>query len=78
MPIKRLAQIVHLRPEAVDANKECHAKVWPEVLQQIHDCNIRDCKFLFISNFCFMLELRKHFTQIPYSWTIRHGRSSRL
>lgn len=41
---RRVAQIIHLRPEALAAYKECHAKVWPEVLQQIHDCNMRNCK----------------------------------
>jgi hypothetical protein len=30
----------------VDKYKECHAKVWPEVLKQIKDCNIEDCRFL--------------------------------
>lgn len=42
-PVRRIAQIVHLKPSAVAAYKECHANVWPEVLQQIKDCNIRDC-----------------------------------
>jgi hypothetical protein len=41
---RRVAQIIHLRPEALAAYKECHANVWPEVLQQIHDCNMRNCK----------------------------------
>lgn len=40
---KRIAQIAHLKPSAVDAYKQCHAAVWPEVLQQIQECNIRDC-----------------------------------
>lgn len=43
MPTCRIAQIVHLKPTAIDAYKACHAAVWPEVLQQIQDCNIRDC-----------------------------------
>ncbi len=30
----------------MDKYKECHAKVWPEVLKQIKDCNIEDCRFL--------------------------------
>lgn len=41
--VRRIAQIVHLKPSAVEAYKECHANVWPEVLKQIHDSNIRDC-----------------------------------
>ncbi|KAE8401776.1 hypothetical protein BDV37DRAFT_253940 [Aspergillus pseudonomiae] len=43
MPVRRIAQIVHLKPSALAAYKECHANVWPEVLQQIKECNIRDC-----------------------------------
>lgn len=46
MPVRRVAQIVHLKPEALAAYKECHANVWPEVLQQIKECNIRDCPSL--------------------------------
>ncbi|KAL4934597.1 L-rhamnose mutarotase [Aspergillus undulatus] len=42
MPVRRIAQIVHLKPSALAAYKECHANVWPEVLQQIKECNIRD------------------------------------
>ena len=39
-----MAQIVKLKPEFVEKYKECHAKVWPEVLKQIKDCNIEDCE----------------------------------
>jgi len=39
---RRVAQIVKLKPEYVDKYKECHSKVWPEVLKQIKDCNIED------------------------------------
>lgn len=46
--VRRIAQIVHLKPSAVEACKECHANVWPEVLKQIHDSNIRDCTWLII------------------------------
>jgi len=42
---RRIAQIVKLKPEFVDKYKEVHAAVWPEVLRQIRDCNIRDCEF---------------------------------
>lgn len=43
-PGKRFAQIVKLKPEYVDKYKEVHAKVWPEVLSIIKQCNIKDCK----------------------------------
>lgn len=42
--ILRIAQIIYLRPEAIEPYKKCHAEVWPEVLQQIKDCNIRNCE----------------------------------
>ncbi|KAI1432447.1 hypothetical protein GGR50DRAFT_697077 [Xylaria sp. CBS 124048] len=41
---RRIAQIVKLKPESVARYKEVHAAVWPEVLQQIKNCNIRDWK----------------------------------
>lgn len=44
---RRIAQIVKLKPEFVDKYKEVHAAVWPEVLQQIKDCNIQDCGWFF-------------------------------
>ncbi|TVY80390.1 L-rhamnose mutarotase [Lachnellula suecica] len=39
---RRIAQIVKLKPECVEKYKECHARVWPEVLKQIKDSNIED------------------------------------
>jgi hypothetical protein len=44
---RRIAQIVKLKPEFVSKYKECHAKVWPEVLKQIRDCRIEDCASFF-------------------------------
>lgn len=41
---RRIAQIVKLKPEFVDKYKEYHAAVWPDVLRQIKECNIRDCR----------------------------------
>lgn len=43
-PGRRIAQIVKLKPEYLDVYKEVHAKVWPEVLMQIKQCNIEDCR----------------------------------
>lgn len=39
---RRIAQIVRLKRESLQAYKECHDAVWPAVLQQIKDCNIVD------------------------------------
>ncbi|KGO68238.1 Dimeric alpha-beta barrel [Penicillium italicum] len=44
---RRFAQIVHLKPSAVAAYKECHANVWPEILQKIKECNIIDYSIYF-------------------------------
>jgi L-rhamnose mutarotase len=41
-PPRRIAQIVRLKTESLQAYKECHAAVWLAVLQQIKDCNISD------------------------------------
>ena len=39
---KRLGQIIRLKPDSLKEYKECHAAVWPAVLEQIKDCNISD------------------------------------
>lgn len=40
--MKRYAQIIGLKSDAVEEYKRIHAAVWPEVLKTIHDCNIRN------------------------------------
>jgi L-rhamnose mutarotase len=40
---RRFAQIVKLKPQHLAEYKEVHARVWPDVLKQIQECNIRDC-----------------------------------
>lgn len=44
-PGRWFAQTVKLKKDRVEEYKACHAKVWPEVLKQIKDCNIEDCMF---------------------------------
>jgi len=41
-PPRRIAQIVRLKRDSLQAYKDCHAAVWPAVIQQIKDCNITD------------------------------------
>ncbi|EKG21338.1 Rhamnose mutarotase [Macrophomina phaseolina MS6] len=43
---RRIGQFVYLKPECLEEYKKCHAAVWPEVLEQIKDSNIVDCKSL--------------------------------
>ncbi|KAL6702557.1 hypothetical protein ACN47E_001554 [Coniothyrium glycines] len=39
---RRVGQWLYLKPESIEEYKRCHAAVWPEVLEQIKDSNIRD------------------------------------
>jgi L-rhamnose mutarotase len=40
--MKRYGQIIGVRTDRVEEYKAFHAEVWPEVLQMIRDCNIRN------------------------------------
>lgn len=46
-PGRRYAEIIKLKPEHVEEYKKVHAAVWPEVLKQIKDCKMEDCRCLF-------------------------------
>ena len=40
--MKRFGQVIQLKPGALERYKEYHAKVWPEVLDTIRRCRIRN------------------------------------
>jgi len=40
--VKRFAQLIKVKPEKLDYYKELHANPWPCVLENIHECNIRN------------------------------------
>lgn len=40
--MKRYGQIIGVKPEHLEAYKKYHASVWPEVLEKIMECNIRN------------------------------------
>jgi len=40
--MKRYSQLIRIRPEKFEAYKAYHAKVWPEVLETIRKCHIRN------------------------------------
>ncbi len=40
--MKRIGQIIQVRPEKLDEYKRLHAAAWPEVLAAIHKANIRN------------------------------------
>ena len=41
---RRIGQWLYLKPSCIEEYKKCHAAVWPAVLEQIKDSNIKDCK----------------------------------
>ena len=38
----RHGQVIGVKPEKLEEYKEYHAAVWPEILDKIRDCNIRN------------------------------------
>jgi len=40
--MKRYGQLIRVRPERIEEYKAYHARVWPEVLDTIKACNIRN------------------------------------
>ncbi len=40
--MKRVGQVIRLRPEKLEEYKELHANCWPGVLKMIHDANLRN------------------------------------
>ncbi len=48
--MKRVGQLIGVKPDQVDAYVEAHAAVWPGVLATIHECNIRNYSIFLIDN----------------------------
>ena len=42
MTTTRVGQVIHVRPESIEAYEAIHAAVWPGVLAAIRRANIRD------------------------------------
>ena len=40
--MKRFGQIIGVKPEHIEKYRAYHARVWPEVLGMIRECNIRN------------------------------------
>lgn len=51
--MKRFGMVIRLRPGSAEAYRKYHAAVWPEVLTQITDCNIRNYSIYFKDNLLF-------------------------
>jgi len=51
--MKRYGMMIRLKPGCADAYRAYHAKVWPEVLAMIRDCNIRNYSIYFKDDLLF-------------------------
>jgi len=51
--MKRYGSLIGLRPEVMEEYKKYHAAVWPEVLQMIRKCNIRNYSIFLKDNLLF-------------------------
>jgi L-rhamnose mutarotase len=51
--MKRYGSIIKVRPEAIEKYKRYHAAVWPEILEMIRRCNIRNYSIYLKDDFLF-------------------------
>jgi L-rhamnose mutarotase len=51
--MKRYGSVIKVKPESLTAYKEYHAQVWPEVLDMIRRCNIRNYSIYLKDQFLF-------------------------
>ena len=51
--MQRYGMVIHVKPEKLKEYKELHANVWPEVLNKITECNIRNYSIYLIDNLLF-------------------------
>lgn len=51
--MRRFGMVLRVKPEALEAYKKYHEAVWPEVLDQIEKCNIRNYSIYLKDGFLF-------------------------
>lgn len=51
--MERFGWVIGIKPEAVEDYKRYHAQVWPEVLDMIRQCNIRNYSIYLKDNLLF-------------------------
>ena len=51
--MKRYGMVIRVRPEKLEEYKKLHAAVWPDVLEMIKQCNIRNYSIYLKDNFLF-------------------------
>lgn len=51
--MQRFGQVIGIKPEAIEEYERLHAAVWPEVLDMIHACNMRNYSIFRYDNLLF-------------------------
>jgi L-rhamnose mutarotase len=51
--MKRIGQVIRLKPEKADEYIKCHTSAWPGVLKTIKECNISNYSIYFKDNWLF-------------------------
>jgi len=51
--MKRYGSVIRVRSEALEEYKAWHARVWPEVLDRIRRCNIRNYSIFYKDGYLF-------------------------
>lgn len=51
--MKRMGQVLHVRPEKIELYKKLHSAVWPEVKKMISECNIKNYSIFLRGGFLF-------------------------
>ncbi|MGM0376397.1 MAG: L-rhamnose mutarotase [Bacteroidota bacterium] len=51
--MKRFGQIIGIKPEQLERYKAYHSHVWPEVLEKIKECNIKNYSIFHKNGFLF-------------------------
>jgi len=65
--MKRLGMTLRLKPGAADSYRKYHESVWPEVLDMIRQCNIRNYSIYFKDDVLFAY-LEYHGNDIKNDW----------
>jgi L-rhamnose mutarotase len=51
--MQRYGMVIHVKPDKLEEYKRLHAAVWPEVLQMIRECHIRNYSIYYKDSFLF-------------------------
>lgn len=51
--MKRLGQVIKVRPEKLEEYKRLHVAVWPDILKLIRECNIRNYSIFYKDGYLF-------------------------